>query len=321
MGAPWPDPWVTIAFLAGQTTTLRFFTNIYVLPARPPVAVAKLVGTAAVLSGNRVALGIGMGWMEEEFDAMEQPFAGRGRRADEMLDVIRTLWTGEVVEHHGAHYDLPPLEVQPVPSEPVPVWVGGTSDAALRRAARNDGWISDLHTTDELRAIRARIDGFRREYGRDHLPFAMVGRQQGRRRPRRLPAHGRRRRHPPHDLAVGLLRGARGHAAAEARRHPPLRRRRHRPLVTAAPAGLGGRRLPCDAVFGPDRGRGPGVSPGGLSRRQFLAAGLGVVGAAATATGLGGYVLPLLAREDLIPGRAPEIALEARARGRPTPTG
>ena len=150
MGTPWPDPWVTIAFLAGQTTTLRFFTNIYVLPARPPVAVAKLVGTAAVLSGNRVALGIGMGWMEEEFDAMEQPFAGRGKRADEMLEVIRTLWTGEVVEHHGVHYDVPPLEVQPVPSEPVPVWVGGTSEAALRRAARNDGWISDLHTTDEL---------------------------------------------------------------------------------------------------------------------------------------------------------------------------
>jgi alkanesulfonate monooxygenase SsuD/methylene tetrahydromethanopterin reductase-like flavin-dependent oxidoreductase (luciferase family) len=92
-----------------------------------------------------------------------------------MLDVIRTLWTGEVAEHHGAHYDLPPLEVRPAPSEPVPVWVGGTSEAALRRAARNDGWISDLHTTDELCAIRARIDGFRREYGRDHLPFAMVG--------------------------------------------------------------------------------------------------------------------------------------------------
>ena len=80
-----------------------------------------------------------------------------------------------MVEHHGAHFDLPPLEVLPVPSERVPVWVGGTSDAALRRAARNDGWISDLHTTDELRAIRARIDGFRREIGRDHLPFAMVG--------------------------------------------------------------------------------------------------------------------------------------------------
>ena len=72
-----------------------------------------------------------------------------------MVDVIRTLWTGDVVEHYGAHYDLPPLEMQPVPSDSVPVWVGGTSDVSLRRAARHDGRISDLHTTDELTAIRA----------------------------------------------------------------------------------------------------------------------------------------------------------------------
>ena len=128
MGTHWPDPWVTIGFLAGHTTTLRFFTNIFVLPPRPPVAVAKLAGTAAALSGNRVALGIGMGWMEEEFEAMGQPFAGRGKRADEMIEVLRTLWTGEVVEHHGEFFDLPPLEIQPVPTEPVPIWVGGTSE-------------------------------------------------------------------------------------------------------------------------------------------------------------------------------------------------
>ena len=173
-GTHWPEPWVTIAFLAGHTTTLRFFSNIFVLPERPPVAVAKQVGTAAVLSGNRVALGIGMGWMEEEFEAMGQPFARRGKRADEMLEVMRKLWTGEFVEHHGEFFDLPEMEVLPVPSEPVPVWVGGTSEAALRRAARNDGWVSDLHTTEELRQIRATLDGYRKEYGRDDLPFAMV---------------------------------------------------------------------------------------------------------------------------------------------------
>ncbi len=174
MGTHWPDPWVTIGFLSGHTTTLRFFTNIFVLPARPPVAVAKLVGTAAALSGNRVALGIGMGWMEEEFEAMGQPFARRGKRADEMIEVLHLLWTGEVVEHHGEFFDLPPLEIQPVPTVPVPIWVGGTSEPALRRAARNDGWVSDLHTTEELREICATLDGYRKEYGRDHLPFAMV---------------------------------------------------------------------------------------------------------------------------------------------------
>lgn len=175
MGTPWPDPWVTIGHLAAVTERLRFLTTVYILPARTPVHVAKQVGTAAVLSGNRVDLGIGMGWMEEEFDAMGTPFAQRGKRADEMLEVMRKLWTGEVVEHHGEFFDVPALEMLPAPSQPVPVHVGGTSDAALRRAARNDGWVSDLHTIEELAAIRERIEGFRQEYGRADVPFSMYG--------------------------------------------------------------------------------------------------------------------------------------------------
>ena len=175
MGTPWPDPWVTVGHLAAVTTRLRFLTTVYILPARTPVHVAKQVGTAAVLSGNRVDLGIGMGWMEEEFDAMGTPFAKRGKRADEMLDVMRKLWTGEVVEHHGEHFDVPPLEMLPAPPEPVRVHVGGTSEAALRRAARNDGWVSDLHTTEELAAIRQQIERYREEYDRTHVPFSLYG--------------------------------------------------------------------------------------------------------------------------------------------------
>jgi probable F420-dependent oxidoreductase len=174
MGTPWPDPWVAIGAMAAATERIRFFTNVFVLPARTPFAVAKAVGTAAALAGDRVALGVGMGWMEEEFEAMEQDFRRRGKRADEMLEVIAKLLTGEVVEHHGEFYDFGPLEMLPAPSRPVPVWVGGMSDAALRRAARNDGWISDIHTTEEIVAFRSRIDELRRELGRDHLPFAMV---------------------------------------------------------------------------------------------------------------------------------------------------
>ena len=175
MGTPWPDPWVTIGHLAAVTERLRFLTTVYILPARTPVHVAKQVGTAAVLSGNRVDLGIGMGWMEEEFDAMGTPFARRGKRADEMLEVMRKLWTGEVVEHHGEHFDVPALEMLPAPSQPVPVHVGGTSEAALRRAARNDGWVSDLHTIEELAAIRQQIERYREEYGRAEVPFSMFG--------------------------------------------------------------------------------------------------------------------------------------------------
>ena len=175
MGTPWPDPWITIGHLSAVTERLRFLTTVYILPARTPVHVAKQVGTAAVLSGNRVDLGIGMGWMEEEFDAMGVPFAKRGKRADEMLEVLRKLWTGEVVEHHGEFFDVPPLEMLPAPTKPVPVHVGGTSEAALRRAARNDGWVSDLHTIEELAAIRAQIERYREEYDRTHVPFSMFG--------------------------------------------------------------------------------------------------------------------------------------------------
>ena len=175
MGTEWPDPWITIAHLAGVTERLRFLTTVYILPARTPVHVAKQVGTAAVLSGDRVELGIGMGWMEEEFDAMGVPFARRGKRADELLEVLRKLWSGEVVEHHGEFFDVPALEMLPAPSTPIRVHVGGTSEAALRRAARNDGWVSDLHTIEELAAIRQRIEGYRVEYDRTHVPFSMYG--------------------------------------------------------------------------------------------------------------------------------------------------
>jgi probable F420-dependent oxidoreductase len=175
MGTEWPDPWITIAHLAGMTERLRFLTTVYILPARTPVHVAKQVGTAAVLSGGRVELGIGMGWMEEEFDAMGVPFAKRGKRADEMLEVMAKLWTGEVVEHHGDFFDVTPLELLPAPVTPIRIAVGGTSDAALRRAARHDGWVSDLHTIDELASIRQKIERYREEYDRTHVPFSMYG--------------------------------------------------------------------------------------------------------------------------------------------------
>lgn len=161
--APWPDPWVLIGAMAAVTTRLHFSTNIYIAAARHPMAVAKAVGTAAVLSDNRVALGVGAGWMKEEFDLMGTDFANRGRRLDEMVEVVRALWRGGMVEHHGTYYDFDRLEISPVPSQAVPIYGGGHSDAALRRAARLDGWIGNSYPVDEalshidrLHALRAR---------------------------------------------------------------------------------------------------------------------------------------------------------------------
>lgn len=151
---PWPDPLVAIGAMAAVTERLRFVTSIFVLPMRNPFLVAKAVGTAAVMSGNRVGLGIGAGWMADEFALLEQPFARRGARMDEMLEVMRKLWAGGMVEHRGDFYGFERLEMSPVPSAPVPVYAGGLSAPALRRAATLcDGWISDLHSTEELRGL------------------------------------------------------------------------------------------------------------------------------------------------------------------------
>ncbi len=171
---PWVDPWVAIGALAAVTDQLRFFTNIFVLPMRDPFTVAKSVATASALSGGRVALGVGMGWCEEEFDLLGEAFRRRGARSDEMLELLAELWTGQWVEHHGEFYDVPRLEMTPAPPAPVPVYVGGLSDAALRRAARHDGWISDLISTDDAARYRATLDEERARLGRADTDFSMI---------------------------------------------------------------------------------------------------------------------------------------------------
>jgi probable F420-dependent oxidoreductase len=154
---PWPDPWVLIGAMAAVTTRLRFMTNVYVAPARNPFLVAKQVSTAAVLSGDRVALGVGAGWMREEFAYLGQPFGDRGRRLDEMIDVLRALWRGGMVEHHGEHYDFDRLQMSPVPAAPIPIYCGGQSRRALERAARLDGWIGNAYTPEQALELVGRV--------------------------------------------------------------------------------------------------------------------------------------------------------------------
>lgn len=145
-----PDPWVAIGALASVTTRLRFTNNVFVLAMRNPFLAAKAISTAAVMSGDRVTLTIGVGWSNIEFELLGQSFRDRGRRTDEMIEVMRRLWTGEPFEHHGTFYDFPTVRMVPAPAARIPIWVGGISDAALRRAARNDGWISDLQPTSDI---------------------------------------------------------------------------------------------------------------------------------------------------------------------------
>ena len=162
---PWPDPWVLIGAMAGATATLRFTTNIYVAPARNHLVVAKAVATAAVVSRERVSLGLAAGWMREEFDAMGQSFADRGKRLDELVEVLRALWRGDMQEFHGAYYDFDPVQISPVPRGPIPIYAGGDSDAAMRRAARLDGWIGNAYQPEEALTHLDRLNRFRRAEG------------------------------------------------------------------------------------------------------------------------------------------------------------
>lgn len=169
---PYPDAWVTIAAMAAVTKRLKFSTSIYVLPLRNVFEVAKATGTLALMSDNRFILGAGLGWMKDEFDIYGVEFKTRARRTDEMIDVLRKLWDGGMVEHHGDFYDFPPLQIAPEPTQTVPVFLGGSSAPALKRAAtRGDGWIGAGNTAEEVPALMAEFRRLREEAGRAHLPF------------------------------------------------------------------------------------------------------------------------------------------------------
>ncbi len=160
----WPDPWVLVGALAQVTTRLRFVTTVYIPAMRNPYAAAKAIGTAAVLAAGRVELGVGVGWCREEFELMGEQFEARGRRTDEMLKLMRALWQPGWTEFDGHFYQTSRLEMQPSPPR-IPIYVGGLSDIALRRAARNDGWIGDLITTDRAIAAADRLRALRAENG------------------------------------------------------------------------------------------------------------------------------------------------------------
>ncbi|WP_067467249.1 TIGR03619 family F420-dependent LLM class oxidoreductase [Nocardia amamiensis] len=169
---PWVDPLIGATAMAAVTSRIRFYTNVLKLGSRNPLLLARQVGSVANLSGNRFGFGVGIGWAPEEFEWCGVPFARRGARVDEMIEVIKLVLGGGMVEYHGEFFDFDPLQMSPAPSEPVPFYIGGHTDAALRRAARvGDGWTSAMMTYDELRRTIARLDALRAEYGMAGEPF------------------------------------------------------------------------------------------------------------------------------------------------------
>ncbi len=171
---PWMDPWVTLTAMGVATTRLRMATNIYLAALRDPFTVSRAVSAAAVLTNNRVACGVSAGWLPEEFRIAGVDFPSRGRRLDEVITAVRALNTGEVTSHHGEFFDFDGVIMSPVPTEPVPFWVGGKSKAALRRAADNDGWLGVPLHNDAMKAVIADIFELRRRNGKYEEPFQVM---------------------------------------------------------------------------------------------------------------------------------------------------
>jgi len=183
------DPWVVLGSVASRTESIRLATGVYILPLRHPIKVARSVVTLDRMSGGRVVLGIGVGWLSDEFDIVGEQFRDRGRRTDEMIELMRALWSEEVIEHHGEFYDIPPIYFEPKPihrAAGIPIVVGGTSKGALRRAGRlGDGWIHhrQVHSSPEdhededlaeLQAHISTIETHRADAGRSDLDFEIV---------------------------------------------------------------------------------------------------------------------------------------------------
>ena len=173
------EPFVLFGYLAGATNTLGFATSIVILPQRQTVLVAKQAAALDVLSGGRFRLGIGTGWNEIEYESLNEDFSNRGRRSEEQIEVMRMLWTNQVVDYRGKWHSIPDAGISPLPvQQPIPVWLGGgATDVVLRRIARlADGWRPNFNPDETGGASVERTHGFMREMGRDPSALGLDGR-------------------------------------------------------------------------------------------------------------------------------------------------
>lgn len=167
-----PDPFVAVAAMAAVTQRIEFFTNVLKLPVRNPYLTAKQAFTVACMSDNRFGLGVGLSPWQDDFTVCGQDWKSRGPRCEEMIDIIRLMETGEMVEYHGKYYDMPRMQVAPTPKKKMPIYIGGSADVVLKRCARmTDGWVSVNYPFEKNKAIIAKLKEFRKELGKENEPF------------------------------------------------------------------------------------------------------------------------------------------------------
>lgn len=172
------EPFVLFGYLAGVTKKIELVTGIIILPQRQTVLVAKQAAALDVLSGGRLRLGIGIGWNPVEYEALGENFKNRGRRSEEQIEVMRRLWTHELVSFEGKWHKIIDAGLNPLPIQrPIPIWFGGTDDRALRRLAQlGDGWFPLLRPDHQCREIIEKLRSYTREAGRDPNRMGVEGR-------------------------------------------------------------------------------------------------------------------------------------------------
>lgn len=169
---PFLDPFTLISAMGAVTRRIRFVTFVLKLAVRDPVLVAKQATSTAVLTGGRLSLGVGSSPWREDFTVTGIPWAGRGRRMDEQIAIVRQLGAGGYAAFHGEVFDIPSIKICPVPPSPIPILVGGHAEAALRRAATlGDGWLHGGGDPGELPGLLGRLRELRAEAGRQDEPF------------------------------------------------------------------------------------------------------------------------------------------------------
>ena len=168
---PFIEPFSLIPALGVVTERLRFITFVLKLPMRHPLLVAKQAASVAVMTNNRLALGVGSSPWPEDYELVDVPWEGRGRRMDEAMAIVQGLSAGGYFEYHGEVYDLPPIKISPTPTKPLPLLVGGHAPAALRRAARSDGWLHGGGDPEDLPGLLERLHQLREEEGTLDRPF------------------------------------------------------------------------------------------------------------------------------------------------------
>ncbi|HEY7037831.1 MAG TPA: LLM class F420-dependent oxidoreductase [Methylomirabilota bacterium] len=172
------EPFVLFGFLAAATQRIGLVTGILILPQRQTALVAKQAAAVDVLSAGRLRLGVGVGWNAVEFEGLNESFSNRGQRVEEQLQLMRALWTKELVTFQGRWHRVSDAGINPLPVQrPIPIWMGGESEPVVRRAARlADGWMPHFRPGPEAQAIVDRLHGLVREAGRDPATFGIEGR-------------------------------------------------------------------------------------------------------------------------------------------------